>query len=69
MVKKRLCRCTKKRRKNKDRKGKRKGKRAIKKAEQDKGEERKAQKRPVYGQQVTNAWLAGQLNNAFALCQ
>ena len=44
MVKKRLCRCTKKRRKSKDRKGKR----AIKKAEQDKGEERKAQKRPVY---------------------
>ena len=65
MVKKRLCRCTKKRRKSKDRKGKR----AIKKAEQDKGEERKAQKRPVYGQQVTNAWLAGQLKNAFALRQ
>ena len=32
-----------------------KRKKAIKKAEQDKGEERKAQKRPVYGQQVTNA--------------
>ena len=51
MVKKRLCRCTIKSRKSKERKGKS----AIKKAEQDKGEERKAQKSPVYGQQVTNA--------------
>ena len=50
MVKKALP-ITKKRRKSKERKGKR----AIKKAEQDKGEERKAQKSPVYGQQVTNA--------------
>ena len=50
VVKKGFADAQKKRRKSKE-----KRKRPIKKAEQDKGEERKAQKRPVYGQQVTNA--------------